>query len=331
MTEVLHPWLVADIGGTNARFGLVRSPGAPVTDVLALKGADFATPEAAAHAYLERVAQGGAGPVRPQRVALALASAVDGDTVKLTNSPWTVSRRALTDAFAARQVLLLNDFESLSLALPGLGDEASGDVRYIGAPRPDRHRPMAVIGPGTGLGVSACVPTGHGWVALAAEGGHVTAAPADDFESEVLRVLRIEFRHVSAERVLSGIGLPLLHRAVSRVRGGPDETLAAEEITRRAREQGDPHCSATLDTFCAMLGGFAGNVALTIGARGGVFVAGGIVPRLGDDFLRSRFRERFEAKGRFDAYLARIATALLTAPHAALRGAAQALVQTPLG
>ena len=115
------------------------------------------------------------------------------------------------------------------------------------------------------------------------------------------------------------------------MRGGPDETLVAEESSRRAREQRDPHCLATLDTFCAMLGGFAGNVALTVGARGGVFVAGGIAQKLGDDFLRSRFRERFEAKGRFDAYLARIATALVTAPHPALRGAAQALVQTPLG
>lgn len=326
MSAALHPWLVADIGGTNARFGLVRAPEAPVDDIVTLKCADYPTPEAAALAYLERVAPDGA--VRPQRAALALASAIQGDTVKMTNSAWTVSRAGVAAALGARQVLLLNDFEALALALPLLGDEASGELRWIGAPRADRALPMAVIGPGTGLGVAGCVPACGGWVAVAAEGGHVTAAPADDFESEVLRVLRIEYRHVSAERVLSGIGLPLLHRAVSRLRGGPDETLTAEEITRRAREQREPHALATLDTFCAMLGGFAGNVALTLGARGGVFVAGGIAQKLGDDFIRSRFRERFEAKGRFDPYLSRIATALVTAPHPALRGAAQALRQS---
>jgi glucokinase len=326
MSAALHPWLVADIGGTNARFGLVRAPEASVEEIVTLKCADFPTPETAARAYLERVAPDGA--VRPQRAALALASAIQGDTVKMTNSPWTVSRTGIAAALGARQVLLLNDFEALALALPLLGDEASGELRWIGAPRANRALPMAVIGPGTGLGVAGCVPACGGWVAVAAEGGHVTASPADDFESEVLRVLRIEYRHVSAERVLSGIGLPLLHRAVSRLRGGPDETLTAEEITRRAREQREPHCVATLDTFCAMLGGFAGNVALTLGARGGVFVAGGIAQKLGDDFVRSRFRERFEAKGRFDSYLSRIATALVTAPHPALHGAAQALRQS---
>jgi len=225
MTEVLHPWLVADIGGTNARFGLVRSPGAPVTDVLALKGADFPTPEAAARAYLERVAQAGGGPVKPQRIALALASAIDGDTVKLTNSPWTISRRAVTDALAARQVLLLNDFESLSLALPGLGDEASGDVRLIGTPRPDRGRTMAVIGPGTGLGVSTCVPTGHGWIALAAEvclrriGKSTFRVTMTDVSPEGCKVQLVE-RPAKDERVLVKFeGLEVLEAAVCWVDG----------------------------------------------------------------------------------------------------------------
>jgi glucokinase len=187
---------------------------------------------------------------------------------------------------------------------------------------------MAVIGPGTGLGVSSCAPLNGGWIALAAEGGHVTAAPADDFESDVLRALRGELGHVSAEHLLSGLGLPLLHRAVCKVRGAPWQPLDAEGITRAVREHDDPHCRATLDTFCAMLGTFAGNVALTVGARGGVFVAGGIVPKLGDLFIASPFRARFEAKGRFAAYMVRIATGLITAPHAALTGAAHALAQT---
>jgi glucokinase len=152
----------------------------------------------------------------------------------------------------------------------------------------------------------------------------VTASAADDFESEVLRLVRSEFAHVSAERVLSGIGLPLLHRAVARVRGQAAEPLAAEEITRRALA-GDAGCGATLDVFCAMLGAFAGNLALSCCARGGVFIAGGIAQRLADRLVASRFRERFEAKGRYVAYQRAIATALITAPHSALLGAAQGI------
>jgi glucokinase len=326
MANAGYPWLVADIGGTNARFGLVHGDGAPVVDVLSFKCGDHASPQAAAGIYLEQLSRRDGNVMRPQSVALALATPISGDTVKMTNSAWTVSRGDVAAALGARRVLLLNDFEALALALPLLGD---GETRWIGPERADRRWPMAVIGPGTGLGVSSCVPVpvAGGWIALAAEGGHVTAAAADDFESDVLRVLRAQVDHVSAERVLSGIGLPLLHRAVCEVRGVPFSPLDAEGITRAAREQGDAGCRTTLDTFCAMLGTFAGNVALTVGARGGVFVAGGIAQKLGDDFIASRFRERFEAKGRFAPYMARIATGLITAPHAALTGAAHALAQ----
>jgi glucokinase len=320
-----YPWLLADIGGTNARFGLVHADGAPVVDVVSFKCGDHESPQAAAGLYLEQLTRRDGKAVRPQSMALALATPIVGDTVKMTNSAWIVSRTELANALGARRVLLLNDFEALALALPLLDDE---QTRWIGAARADRRWPMAVIGPGTGLGVSSCVLVNGGWIALAAEGGHVTAAAADDFEGDVLRVLRGELVHVSAEHLMSGVGLPLLHRAVCAVRGAPFQPLDAEGITRAAREHGDADCRATLDTFCAMLGTFAGNVALTVGARGGVFVAGGIVPRLGELFITSRFRERFEAKGRFAAYMARIATGLIVAPHAALTGAAHALAQT---
>jgi glucokinase len=323
-----YPWLVADIGGTNARFGLVRGEATPVADVRSFRCSDHPSPESAAAAYLGELAQRDGQPPAPQRAAFAVATAVQGDTARMTNSAWLVSRPRLAAALGARQVLLLNDFEALALALPSLSD---ADVEWIGTPRPDRTLPMAVIGPGTGLGVSSCVPVGAGWVAIAAEGGHVTAPAADDFEADVLRAMRREHAHVSAERALSGIGLPTLHRAVSSVRGAAVETLAAEEITRRAIDEGNADCRATLDTFCAMLGTFAGNVALTVGARGGVYIAGGIAQKLGADLLGARFRARFEAKGRFSDYLARIATGLITARHAALAGAAQALVQTPAG
>lgn len=326
MTSSGFPWLVADIGGTNCRFGLVRAADAPAADVLTYRCADYPSPEAAAAVYLAAIGEREGAAVAPQRIAFAVATAVEGDTAQMTNSAWLVSRPRLAAALGARQVLLLNDFEALALALPRLGDDA---VQWIGDARPDARLPMAVIGPGTGLGVSSCVPVAGGWIAIAAEGGHATAPAADDFESDVLREMRREHAHVSAERALSGIGLPVLHRAVCRVRGMPDETLAAEEITRRAFEANDALCMATLDTFCAMLGTFAGNVALTVGARGGVYIAGGIAQKLGADFLGPRFRARFEAKGRFSGYMARIATGLITAKHAALAGAAQALVQSP--
>ncbi len=319
-----YPWLVADIGGTNARFGLVHAGDAAVVDVRSYKCGDHASPQAAATFYLDELEQRDGKRIQPHAAALALATAIDSDPVKMTNSDWTVSRGAVAAALGTQRVLLLNDFEALALALPRLADD---QTQWIGAARPDRRLPMAVIGPGTGLGVSGCVPVAGGWIALAAEGGHVTASAADQFESDVLDVVRAEHAHVSAERLLSGIGLPLLHRAVCSVRGAAYRALDAEGITLAAREQGDPECSVTLDTFCAMLGTFAGNVALTIGARGGVFVAGGIAQKLGPRFVASRFRERFEAKGRFAPYLARIATGLITAPHAALTGAAHALDQ----
>ena len=318
------PWLVADIGGTNARFGLVKAPGAAVEEVRSMRCADYPAPEAAASAYLADVGRRAGATPRPRVAAIALASAVSGDIVRMTNSAWSVSAAAVRDALGAERVILLNDFEALALALPRL---APVDVQAIGGGLINHRLPMAVIGPGTGLGVAACVPTPEGgWVALPSEGGHVTLAAADDYEADVLRVVRREHAHVSAERLLSGLGLPLLYRAVAAVRGrAHDAALGAPDITRLALAEADATCAETVDLFCAMLGGFAGNVALTLGARGGLLIAGGVAHTLRDLLPRSRFRERFEAKGRFRGYLAPIATGLIVAPHAALDGAAQGI------
>jgi glucokinase len=319
------PWLVADIGGTNARFGLVRGPSAAVEAVMAMRCADYPSPQAAARHYLDQVASRDA----PRQVAFAVATAVAGDTVKMTNSPWTISAAATRAALGADHVLLINDFEALALALPQLGD---ADVRMIGGQtggqRIDRRLPMAVIGPGTGLGVAGCLPNAAGgWTALATEGGHVTLAASDEREDELLRAARRERDHVSAERLLSGIGMPVLYRAVASVyQLACDATLDTPEITRRGLAGTDPACVATLEAFCALLGSFAGNVALTLGARGGVLIAGGVAEQLAGYLPGSQFRQRFEAKGRFRDYLAPIATALITAPHVALRGAAQGIV-----
>ena len=316
--------MVADIGGTNARFGWLAGPGARVEHVHTLPVPDFSGLPQAMSTYLDTLsATLGRGYRRPSRAALAVATAVTGDQVDLTNSHWSFSRSAVRSELGLESLLVLNDFEALALALPRL---APAQFRAHAA-LPSAQGCMAVIGPGTGLGVAGVVPTAHGWVALPGEGGHATLATADDFESALLARVRQSYPHVSAERLLSGIGLPVLYGAVADVLGASPEALTAELIVDRGMSAADPVCSRTLDVFCAMLGGFAGNVALTIGARGGVFIGGGIAPRLGERFFASEFRERFEAKGRLRVYLETIPTALITDTLAALTGAALAIEQ----
>jgi glucokinase len=312
------PWLVADVGGTNARFGWVEDIGRGVEHVRQMSVAGQAGPADAVRAYLSLLPAGS----RPRRAAIAVATAVRGDHVELTNSHWRFSRAALQADLGLETLLVLNDFEALALSLPRL---KAGQLRPH-AGLPGARGTLAVIGPGTGLGVGGVVETAQGWVALPGEGGHATLAPADDFESALLQQVRGRYAHVSAERLLSGIGLPVLHDAVLAVCGAPAEALSAEHIVERGLA-GDAHCGRTLDSFCALLGGFAGNVALTLGARGGVYIGGGIVPRLGERFFESQFRARFEAKGRFQEYLAAIPTALITDTLAALAGAALAIEQ----
>ncbi len=326
------PRLVGDIGGTNARFGWIDGPASQmggacqISHLRTLAVADHAGPGAAVQAYLQwlRSELGLAAPPAPQHAALAVATAVTGDDIELTNAHWRFSSCALRATLGLQSLAVLNDFEALALSLPLLGPT---QMRLHGA-APCRSQTMAVIGPGTGLGVAAVLPTRRGWQALPGEGGHATLSAADDFESALLAHVRRSHAHVSAERLLSGIGLPLLHQAVAAVRGETAAPLSAQEIVERGlAEPGDAQCARTLDAFCALLGSFAGNVALSFGARGGVFIGGGIVPRLGDRFFASGFRQRFEAKGRFQAYLQAIPTAVITDTLAALSGAALAIEQ----
>jgi len=324
-----YPWLVADVGGTNARFGWVSAPGAAVAHVRVLPVPEHAGPVAAARAYLQELAMVlGAGFAPPHAAAFAVATAVAGDRVELTNGHWSFSRALVQRELGLDLLLVLNDFEALALSLPRLG---AGQLRrWPGPAAAVADAALAVIGPGTGLGVAGVVHTRQGWAALPGEGGHATLAAADAFESDLLAHVRRDYEHVSAERLLSGIGLPLLHGAVAAVQGVVGvgaAPLSPEAIVEQGLSGHDAVCAQTLDSFCALLGGFAGNVALTLGARGGVYIGGGIVPRLGEHFFASRFRERFEAKGRFRGYLQEIPTALITDTLAALGGAALAIEQ----
>lgn len=307
------PWLVADIGGTNARFGLVTSPGAAPERIAVLAGADHATLPEAVAAYLVDHA----GGVRPGAACVAVAGPIEGESYRLTNLPWEGSVRDLGIPYA----VLLNDFEALAVSLPHLSGD---DLVSLGGPAP-AHGVKAVLGPGTGLGVAGLVPGEHGWIPIPGEGGHVTVPVLEARELEIVRVLHAQgLTHVQAEHVLSGPGLVRLHRALAAVNGVTAPEVSASDIVARLD---DSLCAETVEVFCAVLGSFAGNVALTLGARGGVYLGGGVLPRIVDRVLASRFRARFEATPNLTDYLSAIATTLIVAPQPALTGAAAWLTQ----
>jgi glucokinase len=230
----------------------------------------------------------------------------------MTNHHWSFSIAALKDELGLDTLAVANDFTALAMALPQLGP---AQYVKVGGGEPRSGSTIGLVGPGTGLGVSGLVPVGRRWVALASEGGHASFAPGDDLEIEIMLALRREFGHVSAERLLSGAGLELIYRVLSK--GG---SLGAAQITRRAQDGSCADSERTVECFCAVLGSVAGNVALTLGATGGMFIGGGIVPRLAELFARSGFRARFEAKGRLSDYVARIPTYLITEAYPAFFG-----------
>ena len=313
--------LIADIGGTHARFALVR-PGEAPSDAIVMRCADYAGPAEAASAYLASISSPGEVVKTPQRAAFAVASPIVGDRVDLINSPWRFSITDVREKLGLERLEVINDFTAVALSVPYL---EPADLMCLGAAL---GAPIGVLGPGTGLGVSALVagPDGR-WIALAAEGGHVTMAATDDREAALLSSLRHRFGHVSAERVLSGPGLVNLYEAVAAVSGQPAVYSTPDVISQRALDGSCPLCREALDTFFGMMGTVAGNLALTLGARGGIFVAGGVLPRMKDSFAASAFRRRFEAKGRFQAYLAEIPCALVIHPQPAFAGLASLVNQ----
>jgi len=309
--------LVADIGGTNARFGLSDPATGHVTDEQVLACAEFPDPAAAARHYLGQVGQRGV-----REAAMAVATPVLGDHLHFTNSPWSFSIEATRNALGLARLEIINDFTALALALPLLGP---GETRQVGPGRAVPDAPIALIGAGTGLGVSGLLPSPAGWVAVTGEGGHTAFSPVGERERALLGKLWERFDHVSTERVIQGAGIALLHETLSALDGAPPRPLAPEDITREALAGTDARCVETIEMFCGILGTAAANLAVTLGARGGVYIGGGIVPALGAAFDRSPFRARFEAKGRYRDYMSAIPTLVITARNPALRGVAQVL------
>lgn len=313
-----YPRLLGDVGGTNARFAWASSADAPLDAIATYPCAG----QASLHAALEHYRAEHGKPV-PRACAIGIANPITGDRVKMTNHHWSFSISELRRQLAVDRLAVVNDFTALALSLPALD---GADLRPIGGGRAITGEPMAVLGPGTGLGVSGLLPAPGGPLAVAGEGGPCSLAPNDDHEAAVIALLRERFGHVSAERVLSGPGLVNLYQASAALAGQPAETLEPATVIERARTQADPLCSAALELFCGFLGSFAGNLALTLGARGGIYIGGGIVPRLQNELARSRFRERFEDKGRLRDYLASIPTFVIDAAVSpALVGASRAL------
>ena len=316
-----YPRLLGDVGGTRVRLGLQAAPNGPPVEVQVLQGDDHASLEAALSAYLDsRTGR------RPRQAALGIATPVVGDEVRMTNRDWRFSISALQRALGFERLVVVNDFTALALALPSL---TADDLRPVGGGAAVPGTPLALVGPGTGLGISGLLSAGNRWLPVAGEGGHATLAAADAREAAVIAVLRDRFGHVSAERALSGPGLVNLYGAVAKLDGRPAQSLDDKQIVAEAKAGGDPLCVAAVETFFALLGGVAGNLALTFGARGGVYLGGGIVPRFDDGFIeRTRLRERFDAKGRFAGYLAAIPMWIIDAKlPPALIGAARALDQ----
>lgn len=305
--------LIADVGATNARFALVAANGATTAArVYALK--DYSSIVEAIATYLAEESPS----AHPTQAVLALASPITGDRVTLTNHPWTFSIEAVRKHFGLRRCRVINDFAANAVAIPHLADS---DCLQVGVGAPVADAPIAVIGPGTGLGVSALMPLPRGWVPIEGEGGHVTMAPADAQESAVLERMRSRYDHVSAERLLSGPGLVNLYNVLCELAAAPAAPFTAPQITDPRTWEQDARTRDATAMFCRMLGTAAGNLALTLGARGGVYIAGGIVPRMGAAFAQSGFRSRFEAKGRLQWYLAAIPTYVILRPLPALLGA----------
>ncbi len=310
------PRLLADIGGTNARFALELAPGR-IEHIRVLQGADYATLADALKAYLALPEVAAAAGQGIRHGAIAIANPVNGDFVKMTNHHWEFSIEAMRVEVGFDVLVVANDFTALARSLPLLADDQK---RQVGGGQPQAGAPLGLIGAGTGLGVSGLIPSASGWTALLSEGGHVTFSPMNPEEVAILQYAWTEFSHVSAERLLSGVGIELIYRALAAQRGTSEPVLPAPEIARRALSGECPLCDTVIEHFCTMLGTIAGNLGVTLGATGGIYIGGGIVPRLGARFDRSGFRARFEEKGRFNKYLAAIPTYVITAEYPAFVG-----------
>ena len=311
--------LVGDVGGTNARFALVDAQG-HIRNPRSFQARAYASLADVIAEYLDQTA----GRRRPPRAVIAVAGPVLDGEIEFTNLDWQISEGDLLAHFEFEAVRLINDFAAQALACPMLEPD---DLRPLGPKlRPGSDCPLVVLGAGTGFGVAGLARGDRGDLAIATEGGHAAFAPYDEVEVEIWRRLKASYGRASIERLLSGPGLFDLYRALAELEGVNAE-LADDKGVIEAANAGDRMAGLAADRFCAILGSVAGDLALSFGARGGVFVSGGLAPRIADRLAASDFRARFEDKGRLSPYVRQIPTSLVLHPYPAIVGAARELAQ----
>ncbi|TVP50262.1 MAG: glucokinase [Halomonas sp.] len=315
----MRPALIGDIGGTNARLALVTPGDITPHDILNLPCADYPGVVDAVKEYLERV--GATGENAPQEACLAFACPVHAERVKMTNNHWDFMKSDVQQALNLSLFKVINDFTAQALGVPHV---AASDLVEVQPGQIQAHSTRLIIGPGTGLGVAGVFPGQHAWIPLPTEGGHITFAPTDDTEQAILDVFKRRHPRVSVERVLCGQGLLELYQAFCTLEDVEPSLSSPAEVTKAANE-GDKLATKALLRFLKILGDVCGDATLTMGARGGVYLCGGILPRLLDWLPKSEIRDAFVNKGRMGAYNADIPIWVVTAPWTGLLGAAEAL------
>tara|TARA_R110002049_G_scaffold45754_1_gene133130 strand:+ start:6147 stop:7115 length:969 start_codon:yes stop_codon:yes gene_type:complete len=314
-----RPALIGDIGGTNARLALVTPGEITPHDIVNLPCADYPGVIEAVQDYLQRV--GATGDKAPQEACLAFACPVHAERVKMTNNHWEFLKSEVQQALNLAVFKVINDFTAQALGVPHV---AASELVEVQPGKSQAHATRLVIGPGTGLGVAGVFPGQRAWIPLPTEGGHVTFAPTDDTERAIVDVFKQRRMRISVERVLCGQGLLELYQAYCTFEGAEPRLASPADVTKAANE-GDTLATAALLRFLKILGDVCGDATLTMGARGGVYLCGGILPRLLDWLPKSELRAAFVNKGRMGAYNADIPIWVVTAPWTGLLGAAEAL------
>lgn len=311
--------LVADIGGTNIRIGISDEEG-KISLLSVFQCGKYSSLADVLKAYLAN------NNLQEHSInaCLAIACPVEDDLISMTNLPWTFSKSALKAELNFSQLILINDYTAIAHAVPFLSDDQKVQV---GGGEALPHKAISICGPGTGLGVAHVVAVDTKWVSLAGEGGHVDFAPTSDIEIKILQFLLKKYHHVSAEQLLSGLGLEQIYQALADIHDVPALALNAKDISEKALLQSCDICYQALSQFCKILGSFSGNLALTMASFGGVYIAGGIIPRFIEFFEASDFRRCFEAKGRFEDFNKNIPTFVITEPQPGIIGASAYLKQ----
>jgi glucokinase len=310
--------LVGDIGGTNSRFGLVEPGSTTVSDVEALKNDEFDSLEEAARAYLSARRLDSL-----VAAAVAIAGPVSGTTHTLTNREWTFTDDSLTTAVNTTHLRVLNDFEALAMSLPYLG---SSDLVQVGGSAPRERTLKIVLGPGTGLGMASLAPIpGGGWMALPGELGHITLPVATREEFDLREAMSTPGQMFESEFAVTGGGLLLIYRTLSRLAGSEARYETPEEVLKVGLGGKNPIAAKTLHHFIVWLGRLAGDAAMMMQAYGGIYLAGGIAPSIVEELKKGPFREAFNDKGRLTYVMEPIPIYVIVAPHPALVGCAAAI------